>query len=169
MEKVTIGKITNTVGLRGEVKVFVITDFPNKRFKKGQLVTLYDEDNSDSFETKILTARKATDRYVLSLANIDNIDEAAKYIGYSLLVTKEKEDLPKGFFFHDDLVGCQVFDESQTLIGIVKKVEDYPAHRTLRIGREDGNDVLVPFIKFFIKDVNIEQRTIVFKIIDGML
>jgi 16S rRNA processing protein RimM len=40
MELVTIGKILNTVGLRGEVKVFVITDFPSKRFKKGQRVFL---------------------------------------------------------------------------------------------------------------------------------
>lgn len=169
MEQVAIGKITNTVGLHGEVKVFVITDFPNKRFKKGQSVTLFDVTTSLTFPTTITSVRKAGDRLVITLADIRNIEEAEKYVGFSIMVDKKSEDLPKGFFFHDDLLGCKVYDLENNLIGTVAKIEDYPAHRTLRISRDNGNDVLIPFIKAFIKNVSIEERTITVQVIEGML
>lgn len=169
MEQVSIGKITNTVGLRGEVKVFITTDFPNKRFKKGQPVTLLNEEANERFETVIAGARQSKDRYVVSFANITSIAEAEKLIGLLVLIEKKVENLPKGFYYHTDLIGCSVHDDGSNLIGTVAKVEDYPAHRTLRISRNEGPDVLVPFIAAFIKSVNIEKKEIVARIIEGML
>ncbi|MFA7110249.1 MAG: ribosome maturation factor RimM [Bacilli bacterium] len=169
MEQVSIGKITNTVGLHGEVKVFVTTDFPSKRFQKGQLVTLLNEEANERFETVIASARQSNERYVVSFKNITSIKEAEKLIGLLVLIEKKVENLPKGFYYHADLIGCGVYDDGKNLIGTVAKVEDYPAHRTLRITRNDGPDVLIPFIAAFIKSVNIEKKEIVARIIEGML
>ena len=54
-------------------------------------------------------------------------------------------------------------------IGKVKKVESYASYDTLRIERENNKDVLVPFVKAFIKEVNIEERKITINVIDGLL
>ncbi len=146
-----------------------MTDFPSKRFKKNQQVLLVSENEDISFEAKILTARKSKDRYVVTFENILTLEQAERYVGFQLLIDKKIESLPKGFYYHDDLLGCQVFDEGMSAIGLVSKVEDYPAHRTLRISRDEAPDVLVPFIAAFIKDVNIKKKEIVVKIINGML
>lgn len=169
MELVTIGKILNTVGLRGEVKVFVITDFPSKRFKKGQRVFLSFENSQEYFETIIAASRKSQDRYILTFENMTAIENVQKYVGCLILIDKKAENLPKDFYYHSDLVGCAVIDESNQVIGRVSKVEDYPAHRTLRISRDEGSDVLIPFINVFIKGVNIEKKEIVVHIFEGML
>ncbi len=169
MEQVTIGKIVNTVGLRGEVKVYVITDFPRERFKKGQRVSLYLEDADERIDTVIATARKSQNCYILTFKNMSTIDDVQKYIGRLLLVDKQPEHLPKDFYYHSDLVGCRVFDENNQVIGQVSKVEDYPAHRTLRISRQEASDVLIPFIQVFIKNVDIEKKEIIVHIIEGML
>ena len=169
MDKVSIGKIISTVGLRGEVKVFSTTDFPHKRFKKDQLVTLYDALSGVEKTATIVASYKSGERYTLSFSGINTIEQASQLIGNLIMIDKVVQQLPKGYFFHDDLVGCAVYDEQSILIGQVAKIEDYPAHRTLRIARTDGNDVLVPFVKYFIKSVNIEKRSIIVRIIEGML
>ncbi|NMV82479.1 MAG: 16S rRNA processing protein RimM [Erysipelotrichia bacterium] len=169
MEQVSIGKIIGTVGLRGEVKVFVTTDFPVQRFKKGRKVTLLNEETEESLTSIIVSARKVKDRFVVTFDNINIIEEADKMIGFLILIEKQQDELPHGYFFHDDLIGCSTIDEENNLIGIVYKIEDYPAHRTLRIKRQESPDVLVPFIKAFIKSVNMEKREIIIKVIEGML
>ncbi|MFA5421842.1 MAG: ribosome maturation factor RimM [Bacilli bacterium] len=169
MDYISIGKIISTIGLRGEVKVFVVSDFPEKRFKKGQEVRLVNEGAQIDLPSTIATARKDKDRYAVTFADIQSIEEAEKYLGSQILIAKDRDQLSKGFYFHDDLVGCQVYDEVKNYVGIVSKVEDYPAHRTLRVHRDDNKDVLVPFVRFFIKDVKIEEQTITVKIIEGML
>ncbi|MFA5481185.1 MAG: ribosome maturation factor RimM [Bacilli bacterium] len=170
MDKLSIGKIIATVGLRGEVKVIATSDFANQRFKKNQVVYLFDELNNLISESMIVASRKSNDKYYLHFAGIETIEQAEKIVGFFLLVAKDSKVLPKGFFYHDDLIGCQVVDKNTNqIIGIVIQVEEYPAHRTLRIQRQDGKDVLIPFVKFFIKDVKIETKTIVAYIIEGML
>lgn len=169
MEQVSIGKIIGTVGLRGEVKVFVTTDFPVKRFKKGRKVTLFNEETEASLTSIIVSARKAKDRFVVTFENINTIEDAEKMIGSLILIDKQQDELPHGYFFHDDLIGCSAIDEDNNVIGVVYKIEDYPAHRTLRIKRQESPDVLVPFRKVFIKSVNIEKREIIIKVIEGML
>ncbi|NCA96786.1 MAG: 16S rRNA processing protein RimM [Bacteroidia bacterium] len=169
MDKVSIGKIISTVGLRGEVKVFSTTDFPHKRFKKDQAVALFDVATGAELATTITMSHKAGERYTLTFSNVNSIEEANQLVGRLIMIDKVADQLPKGFFFHDDLVGCAVYDEQSMLIGHISKIEDYPAHRTLRIQRAEGSDVLVPFVKFFIKSVNIETRTIIVRIIEGML
>lgn len=167
--KVSIGKIISTVGLRGEVKVFSTTDFPHRRFKKDQPVTLFDIETRAEFATTITMSRKSGERYTLAFSNVNSIEEASAFVGRLVMIDKVADQLPEGYFFHDDLVGCAVYNEQAILIGHISKIEDYPAHRTLRIKRTEGSDVLVPFVKFFIKSVNIETRKIIVRIIEGML
>ena len=50
-----------------------------------------------------------------------------------------------------------------------KKIEEYSAYATLRVAREKHKDVLIPFVKSFILDVNLEEKKIIVKYIKGLL
>ena len=65
--------------------------------------------------------------------------------------------------------GCEVYDQNNSLIGKVTKVEDFSANQTLRIRLENGKDLLLPFMKAFIKRVDIENKTINCELIEGMI
>ena len=169
MEYLTLGKIVKTIGLKGELKVYSSTDFGAKRYVKGNKVYLFNEQSKDIVEEEILKYRKDGQFDIITLNNKQDINLVEKYIGWLVQVEKNLLDLDKGFYYHSDLENCNVYDQNNNIIGKVKKVESYASYDTLRIERENNKDVLVPFVKAFIKEVNIEERKITINVIDGLL
>ena len=84
-------------------------------------------------------------------------------------VIKDNKDLEKNSYFYSDLRGCKVIDESKNVLGNVKEVEEFPAQVTLRVKRDNKPDFFVPFIKEFIKEVDIDEKTITIHVLEGML
>ena len=78
--------------------------------------------------------------------------------------------MAKDTYYFDDLVGCKVLDDMQTILGEVSLVEEFPAQLTLRVKRENNQpDFFVPFVKAFIKEVDITKKIIVINVIGGLL
>ena len=77
--------------------------------------------------------------------------------------------MKKGQYFYCDLEKCDVYFDNDTYIGKVKKIEEYSAYATLRVTKEKHKDVLIPFVKSFILDVNLEEKKIIVKYIEGLL
>ena len=84
-------------------------------------------------------------------------------------VIKDNNDLEVGYYFYSDLIGCAILDENKEVLGIVKNVEEFPAQITLRVKRNNGKDFFVPFVKQFIKNVDIDNKKIYIEVIEGML
>ena len=85
------------------------------------------------------------------------------------IMEKDRKDLEVGYYFYEDLVGCSIIDQSKNELGIVNKVEEFPAQITLRVKRQNGKDFFVPFVKQFIKKVDIDAKKIYIEVIEGML
>ena len=100
---------------------------------------------------------------------INTKEEAESYRHYEIQVIKDSKDLKKGEYFFADLKACEVFDENNNLLGKVKEVEEFPAQITLRVKANNGKEFLVPFVKFFIKNIDIENKKITINVIEGML
>ena len=99
-----------------------------------------------------------------------NTPEEIKLIkGYEIHAIKDEISLEKGMYFYSDLKGCQVVDKDNNVLGIVKEVEEFPAQLTLRVSRNGSKDFFVPFVKQFIKSVDIENKRILIEIIEGLL
>ena len=69
----------------------------------------------------------------------------------------------------NDLIGKEVLDHTALVIGKVKDVEEYASYQTLRVKREDAKDFFVPFVKAFIKKVDIKNQKIIIHVIEGLL
>ena len=166
MEYLIVGKIVDTFSLDGSIKVLSSSINESLRFKKDSL--LFIKQGDEYQEHKITNARKAGNVYIIHFEDVLNVDEAAKLKGKELLVLKDKNDLKEGYYFFSDLKGCSIISEGKEL-GKVIAVEEFPAQITLRAKTSEGKEFFIPFVKVFIKKVDIDKREIEINYMEGML
>lgn len=162
MSAINIGEIVKAVGLKGVCRVYSNTDFLDERFAKGNQLHLKDGSK--------LTIEKATfkgNMVNLKFVEINSIEEAQKLRNQSLFVDEEElHELEDDEFYFFQLKGCQVY-EGDKLLGEVTEVVDTPAHPLIRIESE-GDSFLVPFVKSFILNVDLEDSKIDVQLIEGL-
>ena len=170
MKYLSLGVILKTRGLKGEVKVKSSTDFALLRYKKNNKVYLYNEKTQDLKEVHILSYSPINGFDYLIFKELNDINLVTPFIGYQIVVNKEEHPpLKKDSYYYDDLIDCKVIDQDNIEIGIVTKIEEYSANETLRIKLNNGKDLLLPFVKAFIKKVDIDSKTINVELIEGMI
>ncbi len=169
MEYVVIGKIINIRGLKGELKVKNYSDFAKQRYKKGSKVIFLNENNGQSKEFVIKEHHEVAPFDFIMVEGIDSVDVANLYRDWIIQVpTEELPSLDSDSYYFYQLENCQVFDEQHQLIGTVSQIEGNPAQNYLRI-KTYNKDVLVPFVKAFIKKVDIEKKEITIQKMEGLL
>lgn len=157
-----IGKIVNTHGINGELRVLTDSDFIKERFGLGAEIWVNDQKFiiEDSYQHKNFI--------IIKLKGYNNINEVMGLKGKMIKGQPLSHDvLAEGEYFNHDLEGCRVFNQEHIECGVVSKVVDGGNYNYLRIkGNKSG---LVPFIDSFIIDVNIDNKTIIIEEIEGLL
>ena len=169
MEYLIVGTIIRTVGLKGEVKVYPSTHFRDSRFKSGNHLFVSKPGSDERRELTIKTHHKNGELDQLIFNEISTIEEAEKIVHYDLLVEKDVSFLKKGYYYYSDLEGLEVYFDNGTYIGKVKKIEEYNSYATFRVVRENGKDVLIPFVNAFVKEILLEEKKMIVNYIDGLL
>ena len=169
MTYLKIGKIIDSHGLDGTFKIFNTTDSPKKRYAKGNKVYLYNETTDERTEMTVASFRLSGQIAFVKLEGINNPEDAKTFKGFEIHTIKDRNYLDVGYYFYDDLVGCSIIDQDKNDLGKVSKVEEFPAQITLRVKRQNGKDFFVPFVKQFIKKVDIDGKKIYIEVIEGML
>lgn len=159
MEKIEIGQIVNTHGLRGELKIKLDTDFANERFKVGNTVFVGD------LPLVVHSFRMNKGMALVAFKELLDINLVEKYKGEKVFVNREDiKDDGKGYYFFD-LVGCEVIDQHGTSLGIVDEMIDTAANPIMRVNQK----ILIPFVDAFVKSVDLDQKQIVIEVIEGLL
>ena len=169
MEYLLVGTIVKTVGLKGEVKIYPSTHFRDSRFKVGNHVFLLDENGQKYKTLTIKKHNKIGEMDQVIFEEISSIEEAQLFVRKDLFVEKDRSFLKKDTYFFDDLTGCDVYFDNQKYIGKVIKVEEFSSYATLRVSTEKDKSVLIPFVNAFIKDVDIDEKKIIVKFIEGLV
>ena len=165
--KLQVGVISSTHGVRGEVKVFPTTD-DARRFKRLKEVIL--ETGKEELLLEIEGVKFFKQFAILKFKGIDNINDIEKYKGKSLFVTRKNAvPLRKDEYFIADLQGLIVEDEEGNQIGILKDVMETGANDVYIVDMTDGREVLLPAIKECILDVDVEGGKIRVHMMDGLL
>lgn len=163
MEKIKIGKIVNVVGLKGELKVYHYTDY-KERFE--ELKNIYLE----NAPYKIIGTRYMKDMVILKLQGINSRTEAEKYKDKDLYIDKEDvRVLPEDTYYINDLIGLSVIDENGMNLGILSDVIQNKAQDLYEVERENKSKFLIPAVEEFIIDIDITNKTITIKLIEGLL
>ena len=162
-----VGAITQTHGIKGEVKVFPTTDDVN-RFKKLKTVLL--DTGKENIELEIEGVKFFKQYVILKFKGIDNINDVEKYKGMSLLVTRENAvKLKKNEYFIADMIGMKVITDDEKDFGILKEVMQTGANDVYVIKTVDEKEVLLPAIKQCILEVDIENQLMKVHIMKGLL
>ncbi len=162
MELVVIGKIVNTHGIKGELKVKASSDFIEERFRKGgHVIVRY---NKEDIEKEIASMRIHKGMVLISFVGQQDINLVEKYKGCTLYAPKDKDLLDEGEYYISDLIGCEVYDHGKS-IGIVKNVQLYDHHDLLVV--EGKQKVLIPYVDAFIENEDIENKRIDVSLIEG--
>ena len=151
-----VGVITQTHGIRGEVKVFPMTD-DVKRFKKG--ISLLLQTKKETLPLEVESVKFFKQYVILKFKGYDSINDIEQFVKKELYVTRENAvKLKKDEYFIADLIGLAVFDEDEKPIGEVKDVMQTGANDVYVVALPDGNEVLLPAIRECILQVDMENR-----------
>lgn len=151
-----VGAITQTHGIRGEVKVFPMTDDVS-RFKNMKELIL--DTGKEQIVLEVTSARPQKNLVILKFKGIDNINDVEKYKRCGLFVTKENRvKCKKDEYFIADLIGLRAIDEEGEAFGTISDVIQTGANDVYVITTKQGEEVMIPAIKDCILEVSVEEQ-----------
>jgi 16S rRNA processing protein RimM len=155
----TIGK---TVGIKGDMKFHIKSDFP-EQFTQGSSFII-------SKKESITLSKVDLERSLVQINGITNIEDAKRFTNAKLFTTHEETrkncHLEKGEYFFFDLEDCEVYEDDK-LLGVVREVERLAITNYLSIVTDESlvksgfaKSFLVPFSEPFKQSVNIDKKII---------
>ena len=158
-----MGRLLGAFGVRGELK-FRASAFGASALAPGRAFALGDEDGAR--RVRCVAVRRHHDRLILTLEGVGSPEAARELAGAELFAEQDELLLGRDEYFDADLIGLQLFDESGKALGEVVGVEHYPAQDCLVVG---SGRALVPLVKAFVRAIDLEARTIVTSLPEGLL
>lgn len=162
MEKkrfIEAGRITNTHGIAGEVKIEIWLDSPRyfKTFKRLFI---------DGREVKILSARTHKDFIIAKLDGAEDVNEAMRLKGRTVYIDRGDAALPRGGYFLSDIIGASVVDEQGNEVGKLTEIMETPASNIYVVKGETEH--LIPAVPEFIMSTDADNGIITVHLIEGM-
>ena len=156
---VDAGRIVNTHGIAGEVKIEVWLDSPEfmKSFRRLFV---------SGREMKILSSRVHKGFLIAKLEGIDDINAAMPLKGKTVTVLREDAPLEEGEMFIQDIIGFAVEDENGDEVGKLTEVMETPAGLVYVVNGKSEH--LIPDVDEFILDIDCEKELIKVHLIEGM-
>jgi len=152
-----VAQIVGVFGLKGQLKVRVMTDFL-ERFEPGAPLRL------DGQDVSILETTPHGNKLLIRLDGLDDVEAARKLqFHYFEAPAEFHAQLAEDEYRTEDLIGLEVFTIDSERLGIVDDVLAGPAHDVIVVG-----EIMVPAVKEFVKDVDLPGGRIVVKLIEGM-
>jgi len=153
------GRIVNTHGVAGEVKIEVWLDTPDflKKFKRIFV---------DKTEMKVISSRTHKDFLLAKLEGISDVNAAMALKGKDVFIDRGDAKLPKGAYFLQDIVGATVIDEQGTEVGRLVEIMETPASRVYVVQGEIEH--LIPAVPEFILSADTDEGIVKVHLIEGM-
>jgi 16S rRNA processing protein RimM len=158
-------KIVSTHGVRGEMKALPLCDGAEflAKFKR-----LYATANGTG-ECRVLGVRTQGNVILLRLADVTDMDAARAQVGRTYYLAKADAKLPRGRYFIDDLLGCDVVDaDTDRIYGQLTNVDRPAAQDIYTVTDGAGEEHMLPAVPEFVKKIDIDARKIFVTPIEGM-
>ena len=166
MDRLEVGKIINTHGLRGEVKVVTWTDFPDV-FEDIEYVYL--KKKTEEIKLTIKNIKYQKNNIIIKFAEIDTIEEAEKFKNCVLSAQRDAlGELPEGVYYIADLIGCEVISDEGEKLGKISDVFNTGANDIYTVSAQGKKDLLIPVLDETVLDIDIQNKKITVHLLEGL-
>lgn len=154
--KISIAQIVGTFGTKGEVKVKILTDFP-ERFFELKKVFLYSPVSKQTHEIEIGGVRFHKHWALIKIKGIEKKEDAEKLRFFYIQIPKKSlKKLPEGSFYLFEIIGLKVYEKDGKYLGEVSEILRNPAN-DIYVVKDEEKEILLPALKKFIKKIDIEK------------
>jgi len=156
----TIGKLQRTHGVKGEIVMEVMTDFPEK-ILPGNIVYI----GSKQQPYEISGVRPAADKILVSFKGFNDCDQVSILRNQIVSIkTEDANQLPEGEFYHHEIIGMTAVDEDGKLIGTISEILVTGANDVYIINKENGEELLLPAIRDAVRSIDRTTRRMVVRL-----
>ena len=161
---VKIGTIVSSHGIKGELRL--ISDFPYKDrvFKKDQIVYV----GRDKKKERINSYRRHKQYDMITLDNRNNINNIYVFLKSNVYVLQSDLELKDNEVIDEDLIGMSVIIDDEYHGKIIEIFKSSPTNKVIRFVR-NGKSYLVPYVKNFIKNIDLKARKVILYSIEGVI
>lgn len=163
MKYIIIGKIVNTHGIKGELRLLSSFKYKEKVFKKDMKIYI----GKKKEEETIVSYRKHKSFDMICLKGYSNINEVLKYKGLYAFINKEDLVLELDEYLDEDLIDLEVFINNDKK-GIVTNIVRYPNNSLIEVTNNDKK-YLIPNNKNIIESIDLTNKKIIIKDIKGLM
>ena len=165
---VVVARATRTRGLKGELVADLLTDFPERFDAITRLICIDPNGNRSKADLEDHWFQQG--RVILKLAGVDDIDSAARFVGFEFAVPEsERVKLPTGQFYDWELEGCEVTTTSGRQLGRVREVMKAGGVDTLVVEADKERDYLVPLAEPIVIRIDLAGKAILIDPPEGLL
>lgn len=167
--RVVIGKVAAPHGIRGQIRVIPLTDYPD-RFYDMEALDLYRAGKLvGSWKVRSVAELTQRGQFLVSLTGVETMDAAELLRGCTIEIDKaDRVPLPENEFWISDLVGLKAQDESGNALGTVKDIVDSGAAQLLLVVDDSGREHAIPAVPEFFRAADPEAGTITLHLINGL-
>jgi len=163
MSKIEVGKIVNTHGVRGDIKINPYVDDVSAFREFGFLYI-------NDMKMKIKNVKFVKNNPILSVEGIDSMEKADTFRNVSVYVDEEMlPELSDNEFYVKDILGLSVETEDGEALGTVTDVFKTGSNDVYEVLKEDGKKFLIPAISQVIKEININEKKITVELLEGLI
>lgn len=161
-----VGQIVNSYGIKGFVKVVPLVD-NNSQFNNFKV--LYIESCNKTKELIIEEIKFSKNLVLIKFKGIDTIEQAETLRNLYLSAKREDIKLEKGAYFIVDLIGLDVYTDDGEKLGVLSEVLQPGANDVYVVKTNDNKEILLPVIPDVLKEVNIKEKKVTVKLLDGLI
>jgi 16S rRNA processing protein RimM len=152
-EFLVVGKLRRPHGVKGEILMDVITDFPERLKRKKEVFI------GENHEPLQIEHIRWNDQTMLILFKDVDFEKAGRYRNqYVFVKSNNLPKLPDGIYYFHQLLGITVLNENDVLLGVLDEILETGANNVYVVKKPDGGEILFPAIDSVILEVNLEQK-----------
>jgi 16S rRNA processing protein RimM len=159
------GKVRRPHGVQGEVVMELHTDFPERLRPKTKVYL-----GEKHHPATLRSVRIHNEGLLIGFEGIDTPEEAGRYRNQMVFVSAHSlPDLETGEYYHHQLRGLSVVNETDELLGTLTEIIETGANDVYVVTRADGKEILLPVIPDVILGINLESKTMKVHLLPGLV
>ena len=160
MNKLLVGKVVGTHGIKGEIKISPFTEISDKVFKENNIL-YFDNDK----EYKIKSVRFHKDNYLVLLDNFNNINDILFLVKNKVFINRD-DVLTEDEYVLDDLIGFEVVDSDKSY-GFIKDYEINNSYATFLV--EGDKKLYLPNVLEYVQKIDLKTKKVYTKNVGDLI